>query len=381
MTQNRAAAPQIVQIVNSDFGVRNTIGARAWHIARAWAESEHSRADDIAVFARGSSRDAARQFSVRRCGLGSLGTRALAAVQLSLWRRFPYRAIRNRAFHRATERAVNRLNLDQLQLVHSWVAMSDEMRRLRARTPALVTLYDTSMAPDREQVERKFTGFDYFLSPSPYVSEGLIRYGVAPQRIFLVPFGVDVELFRPAESVADAPDTLRVAFTGQLNARKGVPELLSVWKAIAPANAELHLYGRVHHDARDAIASLGNLQQHRVFLHGFVDLTTELAKNHLYVLPSHREGSAKSVYEAMACALPVITTPNAGSVVRDGEDGYLIPAGDTDALADRLRLLLADPDARARMGASARRRVKQFTWDHYGRAVVDVYRRLMSLTE
>ncbi|TVQ99896.1 MAG: glycosyltransferase [Spirochaetaceae bacterium] len=409
-----SAAPRIIQIVNNDFGIRNTMGARAWHIARAWAAqtgasepgspsaADGFRPDDLLVFARGSDAAAAREFPVRRCGLGSLGSKALAALQLYLWHGFPHKTIRDRAFHRSVERGLLATNPSRLRLVHSWVAVSAELARLRQRVPGLVTLYDTSMTPDQEQVQHRFAGFDYFLAPSPVVAEGLTRWGVDPSRIFQVPFGVDVELFQPAPdwparldptgattsgaatpgattSGAKGPAPLRVAFTGQLSARKGIPELLQAWDALMAApdsapHAELHLYGRVYPEVR---SQLIELDRRHIVLHGFVDLTAELPANHLYVLPSHREGSAKSVYEALACGLPVITTEETGSVVRDGVEGFIVPAGDPQTLATRLSTLLTDTPLRLRMATAARTRSQEFTWQRYGESVVNVYRNLL----
>jgi len=61
-----------------------------------------------------------------------------------------------------------------------------------------------------------------------------------------------------------------------------------------------------------------------------------------------------------------VCTPNTGSVVEDGVEGFLVPIRDVDALVERLRQLARDPDLRARMGAAARARAEQFTWAHYG---------------
>ena len=63
----------------------------------------------------------------------------------------------------------------------------------------------------------------------------------------------------------------------------------------------------------------------------------------------------------MACGVPVITTPNCGSVVRDGIDGFIVPIRDAEAIADRIELLLADRALRARMGRNARARAREFT--------------------
>lgn len=78
----------------------------------------------------------------------------------------------------------------------------------------------------------------------------------------------------------------------------------------------------------------------------------------IFALSSHDEGISNPVLEAMACGLPIVTT-DAGrmaEVVRDGVDGFVVPARDIDAFADRLRQLLLDPDLRTELGKNARAR-------------------------
>ncbi|EFL89122.1 glycosyltransferase family 4 protein [Ahrensia sp. R2A130] len=86
------------------------------------------------------------------------------------------------------------------------------------------------------------------------------------------------------------------------------------------------------------------------------DVAGELAEASIYVLPSYREGTPRSVLEAMACGRPVITTnaPGCRETLRDGETGFLVPVRDVDTLANRMRDLGADSDLRARMGAAGR---------------------------
>jgi glycosyltransferase involved in cell wall biosynthesis len=72
------------------------------------------------------------------------------------------------------------------------------------------------------------------------------------------------------------------------------------------------------------------------------------------MLPSANEGTPVVVIEALAAGRPVGATDGGGvgDVVRDGEDGFLVPSGDAAALADRLALLAADPERRRAMGAA-----------------------------
>jgi glycosyltransferase involved in cell wall biosynthesis len=90
------------------------------------------------------------------------------------------------------------------------------------------------------------------------------------------------------------------------------------------------------------------------------------------VLPSICEGSATVCYEALAAGLSVITTPNAGSVVRDGLDGFVVPIRDARALAEKLEQLASDPRLLADMSASAAARACEFTIAGYAERLLSV---------
>jgi glycosyltransferase involved in cell wall biosynthesis len=88
------------------------------------------------------------------------------------------------------------------------------------------------------------------------------------------------------------------------------------------------------------------------------------------------EGMARAVLEAMASGLPVITTAEAGygGVIRDGENGFLVPARDPHAIADVLKRLAADPVLRADVGRAARASAEDLSWERHGRGFLDVLR-------
>jgi glycosyltransferase involved in cell wall biosynthesis len=90
----------------------------------------------------------------------------------------------------------------------------------------------------------------------------------------------------------------------------------------------------------------------------------------LFVFPSICEGSAGVNYEALAAGLPVITTPNSGSVVRDGVDGFIVPIRDAAALAEKISVLAGNPDMVAWMSHNAQERSSEFTWEKYGERLV-----------
>jgi glycosyltransferase involved in cell wall biosynthesis len=75
----------------------------------------------------------------------------------------------------------------------------------------------------------------------------------------------------------------------------------------------------------------------------------------------------------MAAGLPVVTTPEAGSLVEDGKTGYLVPSRNVERLADHLAHLHAQPDARRELGAAARNAMLPYTWERYQRTLLTLY--------
>ena len=371
----------ILQVVNSTFGVRNAIGARALHIALNLPPEA-----ELLVLARGATAEAKERYQVLQCGLSPAVGKTLKAVNVYLWRRFPHKRILQRRFVADARRCFSRLSVEEIDLVHTWAEIPEVILEAKRRNPRLVAIRDVSMRPacaapsiaasPLDSVQRDASGVDYFLAPSPIVAESLTsECGIEANRIFTVPFGVDVELFRPSGKLAgSAPGPVgcfSVAFSGHLDRRKGIPELLAAWEELDLPNAELHLYGRVYPEVRPL---LNGAKERGIRVHGFVDLPEYLPRHDLFVLPSYREGSAKSVYEALASGLPVVTTPEAGSVVRDGIEGRIVSAGDVSGLAGAIRQFCDDPALRARAAVAARARAEEFTWERYGSSVARVYR-------
>jgi starch synthase len=205
---------------------------------------------------------------------------------------------------------------------------------------------------------------DVVVAGSEYVKGTLMSAGVASSQVVVVPYGVDIGRFRPADKRSERA-SCRVLYVGRLSQLKGTRYLLEAAKRVKGPQFELRLVGGIacpesaltpYRDHFKHFARVPHTEVHRFYQEADV-----------FVYPSLHEGSAVAIYEALACGLPVITTPNAGSVVRDGIDGFVVPIRDVAALQEKIELLCENPELRQSMSANARARAESFTWAAYRR--------------
>jgi glycosyltransferase involved in cell wall biosynthesis len=142
---------------------------------------------------------------------------------------------------------------------------------------------------------------------------------------------------------------------GQAGLRKGIGYVVETARLVDRA-AEFRWVG-----------SVDLLPDARRHVEQYVQLTGAVPRNQIlphfewadvFFLPSVCEGSAVVTYEALISGLPVIATPNTGSIVTEGVNGFIVPTRDTQAMADRLRRLHLDRGMLSKMQEAARR-----TWE------------------
>jgi len=234
---------------------------------------------------------------------------------------------------------------------------------------------------DRLLLERKrfieeYQLADLLLVLSETAAKTFRKRGFPEEKLFYLPRGVDVERFKPGER----PAKFRAVFAGALIKRKGIQYVLEAWARLNLSDAELWLVGYVHDEAKPY---LKQFWRDNIRVVGFVrDPENYLNQGTVHVFPSQWEGSAKVTYEAAACALPQITTREAGDVVRDGVEGIIVKPGYVDAIAAALQHLHQHPEIVRQMGNAARRRVvENFTWDHFRTRLLGAYERAMRMTQ
>ncbi len=203
---------------------------------------------------------------------------------------------------------------------------------------------------------------DRIICGSDYVVESVGRVGGPVGKCVVVPYGVSPAQFQTAPAKAGA-GPLRVLYAGTVQLRKGIQYLLEAARRIKPGRVVIRAVGpvRVSNSAARQLQPL-------IELAGAVSrasMQREYDAADVLVLPSLSEGSANVCYEALACGLPVVTTPNAGSPVRDGQEGFVVPVRSPEALADRIETLAADRRLVGELSRRAAERAREFTWERY----------------
>lgn len=236
---------------------------------------------------------------------------------------------------------------------------------LRDRYPQWMTTIprkaDTHIAEEIE--EQKLA--DLIVVPSSFVRSTLTSQGIPHAKIRVIPFGTDLDFFRPDEASRPA-DPVIFLFVGSISARKGVPVLLEAWRHIRVSNAELWLVGPGPIPSGEAsqlpssIRFLGRKSRPEV--------AKLMRLAHALVFPSFFEGLAQVQIEALASGLPVISTREAGAedVIRDGENGFLVPAGDVTALSERVQELATNRDLLHAMQRTVVAERDRLSWSIYG---------------
>jgi glycosyltransferase involved in cell wall biosynthesis len=220
----------------------------------------------------------------------------------------------------------------------------------------------------RESAE--WAAADLIICGSVFVKEGVVANGGKKDRCVVVPYGLALDAVSLAKSDR-RPGPLRVLTVGAVCLRKGSPYVLATAKILGD-RAEFRMAG--------AIQILPNaekqLRQH-VELTGIVP-RSEMAKHYdwadVFLLPSLCEGSATVTYEAMMRGLPVICSPQTGSTVRDGVDGFIVPARNPDAIAGKLAKVSFDSGLLATMSKNARCNSEDYTLEKYGERLIACFR-------
>ncbi len=218
-----------------------------------------------------------------------------------------------------------------------------------------------------EREEECYEIADAISVPSSVASRSCIAMGVPESKGRVIPYGVRLDLVSGPEE--PEVDSFEVLFAGQISLRKGVPYLLEAFAKVKHPRKHLTLVGSMSGAVRslldklpqDAVTFTGSLPQAELF--------RRMRRSQVLVLPSIEEGLALVQGQAMACGCAIVATVETGSedLFTHGQEGFIVPCRDRDALAEAIQQLADDPELLKSMRAKALERVKFLGgWDRYG---------------
>lgn len=225
------------------------------------------------------------------------------------------------------------------------------------------------------KVLQEFEIADYLVVPSSVTKATFVTAGFREDRVFVLPYGADLNQFHKVER---SDDVFRILYVGQVTLRKGVHYLLEALSGLNLKNTELLIIGHIDPTIRSLLGRWNGTFRHIASVPK-IELARYYSSSSVLVLPSLEEAFGLVVLEAMACGVPVIVSSEVGAseVIADGVEGFVVPNRDVGALRERIRFLYQDVAARGRMGDAALRCAKGSTWEAYGDRVTQFYERVM----
>jgi len=221
-----------------------------------------------------------------------------------------------------------------------------------------------------KQLDSEIYLADLILVGSAFVKKTFIEEGVSKNKIKVLPYGVNVELFKPLPSIKNET-IFNILFVGQIGQRKGISYLLEAYNKFKCKDTKLTLVGNFQ-GPKEIFSSYSHLFNHIPHV-SHSDLKSLYQQADIFVFPTLIEGMPIVVLEAMASGLPVITTANGSDdIVRDGIDGFIVPVRDVQAILDKMKILKKNKKMRFEMAENARNRAVEFSWDCYESKAVEL---------
>lgn len=250
----------------------------------------------------------------------------------------------------------------------------DELQKQRARFPGWETAAGEDILKRIDRFERDtWPSVDHLTCPSDYVRDGLIALGQPPEKVTTVHYPIDEAAYAFTDR-RGRTGPVTVGFVGSVGLRKGVPFFFEMAKRFEPAAVRFVMVGPVQVDAGKVAENKGAVE-----VKGSTPRaeTARLMKEFdLVYFPTTCEGSAYALMEAMSSGLPIVTSPNSGTVGRHGQEVFLTAYDDLDAAEAHLRRLIDDPELRWTMGAAAHARYTECDMAHYSASLRRVFSHL-----
>ena len=270
-----------------------------------------------------------------------------------------------------------------MEYLDIWLPFLSVMRSSGVRTVAHAHGYDVSMRLREDYWRSAYLAYrdiDAVVTMSRHSRRRLVEVGLPPDLVQVIHSGVDV----PSLSSRQPARPAHVMVVGRLVAKKNPIATIEACARAVRMGADLRVTvigdGPLMDDVRAASArapmalALTGAQPHGFVLAALT--SADIFCQHSVVDPQtgDEEGVPVAILEAMAHAVPVVTTRHAGipEAVVDGVTGYLVDEGNVNAMAERIAALATEPDLRRRLGSAGRARVQAgFSWPAEREALVD----------
>lgn len=218
---------------------------------------------------------------------------------------------------------------------------------------------------------------DYISIPSSFVKRTFMEKGIPENKLLVNPYGVDLSNFK---QIPKEDKIFRVIFCGTLSIQKGSHYLLQAFYELNLPNSELWHIGSIKEEMK---TFMKKYQSDKIIYKGHYpqnELYKLYSQGNVFCIPSLQEGMAMVQLQAMACGLPLICTTNTGGddlITKNGEEGFVIPIRDVNAIKEKILYLYENQDICYEMGQKAKQRVsKDFSWDDYGKRYFNNLKRI-----
>lgn len=367
---------KILHILNSDFGSRATMGIRSYHIIK--------KAKNYSVFCRGNLSDIHTNIHFPFPGFRNLG-RGIQFFRMIYHSFAKLKFIENKLFIKFCKS-----HIKSADIVHFFFhsrELLDYAHKLNKKvivegfTNPLVmqNMYNNGIELETKKfILNKeelycYQNCDLLISPSKWVSHTMSDLPMRGE-IVEIPYGV--ETYDAIEK--NISGKIKFCFAGGLKRTKGVIDLLEAIKELNVdfhQQFEVHFYGRKYTELNNVI---NELKSDNIFFHGYVDdVNVVYQDKHVYVFPSFYEGSSKTVFEAMAFGLPIITTFNSGSQVVHELNGFIVEMNSASDIFIAMRKFILDKNLITSMGAESLKIARTFTWSDYSKKVNACYEKMI----
>jgi phosphatidyl-myo-inositol dimannoside synthase len=207
----------------------------------------------------------------------------------------------------------------------------------------------------------------------------MVRAVYPPAAINLIPNGVDLKAFTPAD-LSHTQNPLRLLCVARLIERKGQRHLIEAVRRLTDQGMDVHLELVGTGDAlapyQEYVRQLG--LEDKVYFAGYIpreEIASVYARAHVFVLPSYNEGMSVATLEAMAAGLPIVITRTGGTteLVKEGLNGFSYDKNDPTMLVKCLIYMANNRSALNDMGKASHRIAEQYSWENASRSFEDLF--------